>query len=127
MTSSRTCTRVVALIAAYAIVLHGLLLAFFPLPLGAAASAHNGSGIDLCVHHLAAGGVTPQSPGAPAGSDIHCTFCIAQCHSVALAPDREAQVILRPASEPLWFVQRQFVPAFPRYRHKQPRGPPAGA
>lgn len=123
----RTCTRVVALVAAYAIVLHGFLIAFSAFPVAAGALGDDGSGFALCIHNLAGGGFTPQAPGAPASSDVHCKFCIAQIHSVALAPNVAAQIVLRVPGEPIWFVLRDGVAGFPRYLHKLPRGPPAVA
>ena len=127
MTIARICTRVVALVAAYAIVLHGFLLAFSAFPVAVGALGNDGTGFALCLHDLARGGLTPQAPSAPASSDVHCKFCVAQVHSMALAPTLEAQLIFRMTGEPIWFVLHENSAGFPRYLHRQPRGPPAVA
>jgi hypothetical protein len=117
----------VALVAAYAIVLHGFLLGFSPIPVAAAASGDDSSSFALCLHDLVGGGFTPQAPGAPASGDVHCKFCIAQVHSMALAPTLEAQIIFRISGETIRFVRHEGFAGLPRYFQKQPRGPPPAA
>jgi hypothetical protein len=128
MMRSRICTRAVAVIVAYAIVLHGFLIAFAGFPLVAGALSDGGiSRLELCLHDLV-GGALPQPPSAPEGADVHCKFCIGQAHAMTLAPPPcGAQLNFRTPSAPIWFVLNQVTTGFPRYLHKQPRGPPAAA
>jgi hypothetical protein len=116
------------LVAAYAIALHAFLTAFGGLPVGALSD----DGIprsELCTHDLGGGAFFPQAPGAPAGNDVHCNYCISQAHSTALLATFWAMLFLfEPgASEPIWFVLNQDNAGGPLYLHKQPRGPPAAA
>src|SRR5580704_12418738 len=120
MMRSRICTRAVALIVAYAIVLHGFLIAFAGFPLVAGAPSDGGiSRLELCLHDLV-GGALPQPPSAPEGADVHCKFCIGQAHAMALAPPPcGAQLNFRTPSAPIWFVLNQVTTGFPRYLHNQ--------
>jgi hypothetical protein len=129
MIRSRMCTRVVALIAAYAIALHGFLIAFAGLPIAAGTSSADGtSRLELCLHDLAGSASLPETPGAPASGDVHCKFCIGQAHAMAPAPTScAAQFNFRTSSQPIWFVLNQDNAPYPRYLRKQPRGPPAAA
>jgi hypothetical protein len=127
MRGSRICTRVVALVTAYAVALHAILLAFSALPIAAGASGEDSSRFELCLHNIAGGGFAPQAPSAPARGDVHCKFCVAQGHSMGLAPDLATQVIHTMSGEPIAFVAHEVIAGFPRYLHKQPRGPPAVA
>jgi hypothetical protein len=127
MTSSRLCTRVISLIAAYAIALHGFLLAFAALPIAAVAANNDGTPrFELCLHD--AGAFSPDTPGAPSSNDVHCKFCVAQTHSLFVAPAPSGVLfIFQTPGEPIWSVLNQDKVGFSRYFQKQPRGPPAAA
>jgi hypothetical protein len=127
MTSSRLRTRVISLIAAYAIALHGFLLAFAGLPVAAGAADNDGTPrFELCLHN--AGAFSPDTPGAPSSDDVHCKFCVAQAHSLFVAPAPSGvRFIFQTTGEPIGSVQNQDTVGFSRYFQKQPRGPPAAA
>jgi hypothetical protein len=126
MIRSRTCTRVIALIAAYAIALHGFLIAFAGFPIAAGTPSPDSTRLELCLHAIAGGASLPEEPGAPASGDVHCKFCIGQAHAMAPAPTScGLQLYFNTPSEPIWFVLKQDDAGDPRYLHKQPRGPPA--
>lgn len=127
MRHSRLCTRIISLIASYAIVLHGLLIALAGFPLAASASGNDDtSRLEICLHEFASGATLPLAPGAPASGDVHCKFCIGQAHSMALAlTSCGVQFNFTTPSAPIWFVLNQDTAGAPRYLHKQPRGPPA--
>jgi hypothetical protein len=129
MTRSRLCTRVIALIAAYAIALHGFLIAFAGLPVAAGAPSEHGSApFELCTHDLVGGTFFPQMPGAPANGDVHCKFCVGQTHAMGLGPmPWGAPLNFDAPGEPIRFVLNQETAGHQRYLHKQPRGPPAAA
>jgi hypothetical protein len=124
MRSSRLCTRVISLIAAYAIALHGFLLAFGGLPVAAGTPNNDGTPrFELCLHD--AGAFSPDTPGAPSSNDVHCKFCIAQAHSLLVASAASGVLfIFQTPGEPIWSVQNQDKVGFSRYFQKQPRGPP---
>jgi len=122
----RTFTRVIALIAAYAIALHGFLIAFAGFPVAAGTARDANTSIELCLHDLAGGASLPETPGAPASGDVHCKSCIGQAHAMAPGPTSGGvQLSFKTPSEPIWFVLNQDGAGGPRYLRKQPRGPPA--
>ena len=128
MIRSRICTRVIALIAAYAIALHGFLIAFAGFPVAAGTSSADSTRLELCLHNLAGGASLPETPGAPTSGDVHCKFCIGQAHAMAPVPTScGAPSNFKTPSEPIWFVLNQDDTGGPRYLRKQPRGPPAAA
>jgi len=126
MRRSRLCIQIISLIASYAIVLHGFLIAFAGFPLAASASGDDDTArFELCLHVLASGATLPQAPGAPASGDVHCKFCIGQTHAMALAPTScGVQFNFRTPSARIWFVLKDTAGS-PRYLCEQPRGPPA--
>src|SRR3974390_699126 len=108
MMRSRTCTRVIALVAAYAIALHGVRLACAGLPVAPATPSADSPRLELCLHDLAGGASLPETPGAPASGDVHCKFCIGQAHAMAPAPTScGAPSNFNTPSEPIWFVLNQ--------------------
>jgi hypothetical protein len=125
MRRSRLCIRIISLIAAYAIALHGFLLALTGLPATAGARADpSAPSFELCLHQASA--ALPEAPDAPSSNDAHCTFCIGQTHSPFVAPNLSGVLfIFRTRGEPIWLVLNQDQSGFSRYFHKQPRGPPA--
>jgi hypothetical protein len=127
MTRSRLCTRVIALIAAYAIAVHGFLLAFGGLPV-VAGTANDGDTprLELCLHNV--GAFSPDTPAAPSSDDVHCKFCVAEVHSLFVAPAPSGMLfIFQTPGVPISSVQDQDKVGFSRYFQKQPRGPPAAA
>jgi hypothetical protein len=129
MTSSGFRSRVIALIAAYAIALHGFLAAFAALPVAAASTSGEGAPrFELCIHGVAAGALSPNTPGAPSSNDAHCKFCAALAHSLFVTPAPSGVLfIFQTPGEPIASVQNQNQVSFSRYFQKQPRGPPAVA
>ncbi len=71
--------RVAGCIAAYALALHGILVAFAGLPMGARdiSDANTTLRFELCIHDLTGDALFPETPGVPASNDTHCKFCIA--------------------------------------------------
>jgi hypothetical protein len=127
MIRSRTFTRVIALIAAYAIALHGFLIAFAGFPVAAGTAGDANTSIELCLHSLVGGASLPEEPGPPSG-DVHCKFCVGQAHVMAPAPTScGAQFNFKTPGKKIWFVLSQDSLGSPRYLRKQPRGPPAAA
>jgi hypothetical protein len=128
MRRSRLCTRIISLIASYAIVLHGFLIAFAGFPVAAGTARDANTSIELCLHDLAGSASLPQTPGAPASGDVHCKFCTGQAHAMAPGPTScGVQFNFKAPSQPIWFVLNQDSAGGPRYLYKQPRGPPAAA
>jgi hypothetical protein len=120
--------RVIGCIAAYALALHGILVAFAGVPIGTRdISDANTLRFELCIHDLT-GDAIPETPGAPASRDTHCKFCIADAHSSIVVPiPAEIGFTIGAISSPPWAVADQDLPVSCRYFSKQPRGPPLTA
>jgi hypothetical protein len=112
--------RATALVAAYALALHGLLLAFGP----AAAVAAGTSFAELCVHD---GGGTTGDPSAPAGERC-AALCAALGHGAAapMPPGLGGVVMLAAELALPAPVDAQLVPHQRPGAPQLPRGPPLG-
>jgi hypothetical protein len=121
--------RLTGCVAAYAIALHGILVAFAGVPIGTHdINADNALRFELCSHDLAGEAVSPETPGAPASSDTHCKFCIAGAHASVVAPTPPGiAFIIKTTGGPLWAAADCVSLVSSRYLNKQPRGPPLTA
>jgi hypothetical protein len=121
--------RVTGCVAAYALALHGILVAFAGLPIGTSdISDANSLRFELCIHDLIGDAVFPETPSAPASSDTHCKFCIADAHSSVVVPTPAGVgCTVGTISRPPWTVADHDLPVSSRYFSKQPRGPPLTA
>ncbi len=116
--------RLTSWIAAYALVLHSVLIAYGGAAIAKAATPDGAPGFELCLHSPdgadAGGGI----PADRANGEAHCKYCIAAGHAVAVAPKplphfssaRAATVKLPPRESDL--------PAAPELSNERPRGPP---
>jgi hypothetical protein len=120
--------RLTGCVAAYALALHGILVAFAGLPTGTRdISDANTLRFELCIHDLTGDVLSPETPGAPASSDTHCKFCIADAHSFSVVPTPAGIGVTTTISSPRWAVADHDLPVSSRYFSKQPRGPPLTA
>ena len=121
--------RCIGCIAAYALALHGILVAFSGLPVAAASINDDGAlRFELCIHDLVDGALSPDTPSAPASTDVHCKFCVAHAHSAAVVPTPSGvRLMLDMAGKLLSVAPEQHVAISSRYINKQPRGPPLTA
>src|SRR5262245_43525054 len=121
MSSQRTWRRLSAWIAAYALVLHVILLSFVPIA-GVPADSDEAAGVTLCLHD----GGDASGPAAPTGhSDEHCPYCVANGHSsIAALPRVPLPLRLDCASTLSWVVTSDDVPDARASVRAQPRGPP---
>ena len=121
--------RLTGCVAAYALALHGILIAFAGLPIGTRdISDANTLRFELCIHDLTGDALFPETPTAPASTDTHCKFCIADAHSSIVVPTpAEIGFTIGAISSPPWAVADQDLPVSSRYFSKQPRGPPLTA
>jgi hypothetical protein len=69
----------IALVAAYALALHGILIAFAGVQLPGTAYDDAASGLELCLSGAHAPSGLPTGPGVPPPLD-HCPFCFAGVH-----------------------------------------------
>jgi hypothetical protein len=121
--------RLTGCVAAYALALHGILVAFAGLPIGTRdINDDNTLRFELCIHDLTRGALSPETPSAPASGDTHCKFCIADAHSSIVVPTPAGiGFTIGAISGPPWAVADHDPPVSSRYFSKQPRGPPLTA
>ena len=125
--SYRPWRQFIGCLAAYALALHGILVAFSGLPVAAGNTGDDGTpGFELCLHDR--GALLPETPGAPASSDVHCKFCVAHAQSVLAAPPPSGvRLMLATAGTLLRVAPERHAASSFRYFRKQPRGPPLTA
>src|SRR6516164_2975311 len=121
--------RLTGCVAAYALALHGILIAFAGLPIGTRdISDANTLRFELCIHDLTGDALFPETPGTPASSDTHCKFCIADAHSSIVVPTPAGiGFTIETISSASWAIADHDLPVSSRYFSKQPRGPPLAA
>jgi hypothetical protein len=125
--SYRPWRQFIGCLAAYALALHGILVAFSGLPVAAGNASDDGTlGFELCLHDR--GALSPDTPSAPARVDVHCKFCVAHAHSSLAVPTPSGvRLMLDTAGTPLRVAPGRHAANSFRYFRKQPRGPPLTA
>jgi|SRR6516225_6017613 hypothetical protein len=121
--------QVAGCIAAYALAVHGILVAFADIPIGTRAINYDNTlRLELCIHDLSSGAVSPETPTAPARNNTHCKFCVAGAHSSIVVPTPSGiEAAIATTGESPWAAVDHDLPLSSRYSKRQPRGPPLTA
>lgn len=115
--------RLVSWVAAYALVLHSVLVGIAGVP-ALAAGSDLAAGFELCQHSLDPADAGRGAPARHGSGDAHCKFCTAGGPSFVAPKVPSVSYAVIGTAKPLTPARANDVPSSPETFCEQPRGPP---